>query len=202
MVFCCFKLYFIRVTASASLDPKASLSVLSHNTLHLSFNDTIYIYIYIYIYAFGEILNKNKINILPFAIYSHSKYAWPWPLKWVNIGCKYANQKATHDVLGVDNSNFCPICYRLLDLNIWPWKSSRSLTIWMKLGRRTYFVNTYISAKIGTSRFSRLFPAIFRRENVQTFGRTDGRKYGRTHTHNLYDSITPFNSVWTVLCYR
>ena len=39
---CFFKLYLIRVTASASLDPEASLSVLSHNTLHLSYNDTVY----------------------------------------------------------------------------------------------------------------------------------------------------------------
>ena len=42
VVFMLFKLYFIRVTASASLDPEVSLSVLSHNTLHLSYNDTAY----------------------------------------------------------------------------------------------------------------------------------------------------------------
>ena len=35
-VFMLVKLYFIMVTASASVDPEASLSVLSHNTLHLS----------------------------------------------------------------------------------------------------------------------------------------------------------------------
>ena len=39
------KLYFIRVTASASLDPEASLTVLSHNTLQLSYNDTLYMHL-------------------------------------------------------------------------------------------------------------------------------------------------------------
>ena len=57
VVLCFFKLYFIRVTASASLDPDASLFVFSHNTLHLYFNDTIYIYIYIYMR-----LEKIEIN--------------------------------------------------------------------------------------------------------------------------------------------
>ena len=47
------KLYFIRVTASDSLDPEASLSVLSHNTLHLSYNDTVYM-------RLEKFLNKNK----------------------------------------------------------------------------------------------------------------------------------------------
>ena len=42
-LFLCFlQLYFIRVTASASVDPEASLSVFSHNTLHLSWNDAVY----------------------------------------------------------------------------------------------------------------------------------------------------------------
>ena len=42
VVYMLFKLYFIRVTASASVDPEASLSVLSHNTLYLSYNDIVY----------------------------------------------------------------------------------------------------------------------------------------------------------------
>ena len=33
---------FIRVTASASVVPEASLSVFCHNTLHLSWNDAVY----------------------------------------------------------------------------------------------------------------------------------------------------------------
>ena len=62
VVFMLFKLYLIMVTASTSLDPAASLSVLSHNTLHLSYNDTVYLYIYIYIYIYMHLkkfLNKK-----------------------------------------------------------------------------------------------------------------------------------------------
>ena len=50
VVLCFLKLYFIRVTTIATLDPEDSLSVLSHNTY-----DTV-------LYAFGGILNKNKIK--------------------------------------------------------------------------------------------------------------------------------------------
>ena len=42
IVLCFLKLYFIRVMESASLDHEASLSVLSHTTLHLCYNDTAY----------------------------------------------------------------------------------------------------------------------------------------------------------------
>ena len=46
----------------------------------------------------------------------------------------------------------------VFDSNIWPWKwRSRTLRIWMKISRRGYLGNVHMSAKICTSRFSRLF---------------------------------------------
>ena len=36
----------------------------------------------------------NVHNLLPFARYSYSKYAWPWswPLEWIKVRCKCANR--------------------------------------------------------------------------------------------------------------
>ena len=33
------------------------------------------------------------------------------------VRCKYGNRKPLHDFLFVANSNVCPFCYRLLDIN-------------------------------------------------------------------------------------
>ena len=72
--------------------------------------------------------------------------------------CKYANRKATWNFLFVGNSYVWPICYRLRDNQVWTyecnrfeymtlkWKS-RTLTIRMKIVRRTYLVNLHTCAR-------------------------------------------------------
>ena len=52
-------------------------------------------------YIIGRELNLRKLpgrqclpNLLPFVRYSQSKCAWPWPLEYDKVKCKYANEKA------------------------------------------------------------------------------------------------------------
>ena len=116
--------------------------------------------------------------------------AWPWPclLEWTEVEGKYANRKVTCDFLCVSNSNVCPICHRLRDNQVWKYSrfesltlkmKSRSLTIWMKTGWRTYPANVQAFAKTGISRYSHLFAV-----HNRIFD--DGRTYIRT-------KMTPFN---------
>ena len=41
-------------------------------------------------------------------------------------------------------------------------KMSKTLTVWLKIGKRTYFVNLKLCAKMGASSFSSFFLMIFR----------------------------------------
>ena len=113
--------------------------------------------------------------------------------------CKYANWQVICNFL-VCNSHVFPICHRLLDnqyelpkildLNIWPWKWSRTLAIWTKIGMWTCLINMHMYAKIGTSRASLLSTVhnhIFC--DKHTNWRTDWR------VDVLPAKITSFNSV-------
>lgn len=55
--------------------------------------------------------------------------------------------------------NFPIYAIRIFDLEN---EVKRMLTMWMKIGVPTYFVNAYMSARNGASRFRRLFPTTFR----------------------------------------
>ena len=43
--------------------------------------------------------------------------AWPRPLQWAKIKCKYANWNTIIDVLFVGNSNVCPVCHNFRDIH-------------------------------------------------------------------------------------
>ena len=106
----------------------------------------------------------------------HTLNVYDHKLELYNGSRPYVNMptERTHATFCVSNRNVFPICHvyeiyshmnfaMLLDSNFWPWKwRSRTLTISLKIGKQTYFVDVHMWTNIGASTSSNLFLVTFR----------------------------------------